>query len=783
MASEAISVGKTEVDLPGVGSYLARALAEENLRAMAYAVLAMLLTLLLYDQLLFRPLVAWSERFKYEERPGEYPAKSWVLDLLRRTRAAKRLGEGLWEALLERALAWKGPQGVGGLRALSWTPPVFLGLRGVLGLWSLARLLLPLGVGEWLRALGLGFLTFLRVMGILLLATLLWVPVGVLLGLRPALAVRVQALIQFLAAFPANLFYPFAAYLLLRYGLSLEVFSAFLMVLGTQWYLLFNVAAGAMALPGDLLEAAKAYGLKGSLLWRRLLLPGVFPFLVTGLVTASGNAWNTSIVAEVLRWGPTRLEATGLGAYITRATEAGDEGRLLLGILVMSLWVLTVNRLLWGGSTGLPRKGSGFRRQAMALLEARDLRKAYKAGDGEHLVLAGVNLELRKGEIVALLGRSGGGKSTLLRILAGLIPPDGGEVRFKGKKVEGPVEGMAMVFQTFALFPWLTVLENVALGLEARGLPKAERGRRAREAIAMIGLEGFEKALPKELSGGMRQRVGFARALVVEPEVLLMDEPFSALDPLTAEGLRGDFLDLWQGKELSTQGVLLVTHNIEEAVALADRVLVLQGSPARVGREIPIALPHPRDPGDPRFRARVEAIYEVLTQREEVERRLEEELLRLPQASVGALISLAKAIARLGGRADLPLLAEEEGLEVDDLFPLLEALELLGFARVEHGDVELTPAGLALAKADLKGQKVLFAEHLLRHVPLLARLHQALLEHRRLPEEWVLKRLEDHLSPKEARRVLEVAREWGRFAGLLAYDERARRFTLPKEEG
>ncbi|WP_022797638.1 ABC transporter permease [Thermus islandicus] len=347
VASEAISVGKTEVDLPGVGSYLARALAEENLRAMAYAILAMLLTLLLYDQLLFRPLVAWSERFKYEERPGEYPAKSWVLDLLRRTRAAKRLGEGVWEALLERALAWKGPQGVGGLRALSWTPPVFLGLLGVLGLWSLARLLLPLGVGEWLRALGLGFLTFLRVMGILLLATLLWVPVGVLLGLRPALAVRVQALIQFLAAFPANLFYPFAAYLLLRYGLSLEVFSAFLMVLGTQWYLLFNVAAGAMALPGDLLEAAKAYGLKGSLLWRRLLLPGVFPFLVTGLVTASGNAWNTSIVAEVLRWGPTRLEATGLGAYITRATEAGDEGRLLLGILVMSLWVLTVNRLLW----------------------------------------------------------------------------------------------------------------------------------------------------------------------------------------------------------------------------------------------------------------------------------------------------------------------------------------------------------------------------------------------------------------------------------------------------
>ncbi|GAA6742072.1 nitrate/sulfonate/bicarbonate ABC transporter ATP-binding protein [Thermus oshimai] len=327
----------------------------------------------------------------------------------------------------------------------------------------------------------------------------------------------------------------------------------------------------------------------------------------------------------------------------------------------------------------------------MALLEAKGIRKVYRVGAEERAILEGVDLVLREGEIVALLGRSGGGKSTLLRILAGLIPADGGEVYLRGRRVEGPAEGVAMVFQSFALFPWLTVLENVALGLEARGVPKGEREGRARQTIALIGLKGFEEALPKELSGGMRQRVGLARALAVEPEVLFMDEPFSALDPLTAEGLRGDFLDLWQGRQFSTRGVLMVTHNIEEAVALADRALILRGSPARIGWELPIPLPHPRDPADPRFRAQVEAIYEALTEREEIERRLEEELVRLPQASVASLIGLAEAIARLGGRADLPLLAEEESLEVDDLFPLLEALELLGFARVAGGDVELIP--------------------------------------------------------------------------------------------
>lgn len=346
VASEAISVGRTEVDLPGIGSYLARALAQEDGRAMAWAVLAMFLTILLYDQLLFRPLVVWSQRFKYEEEPGSYPARSWVLDLLRRTRVTQGLARAWGEALLERALRWGGLEGRG-LPPIPWFPYALLGLGGGLGLMALSRLLLPLGPGEWALAFFLGFLTLLRVLGILFLVSLLWVPVGVFLGLRPALAVRVQALLQFLAAFPANLLYPLAAYLLLRHHLSLEVFSAFLMALGTQWYILFNVIAGASALPEDLKEAARLYGLRGLALWRRLLLPGVFPFLVTGLITASGGTWNASVVAEVVHWGSHTLEAKGLGSYIAKATAAGDEGRLFLGILVMGLFVVSLNRLLW----------------------------------------------------------------------------------------------------------------------------------------------------------------------------------------------------------------------------------------------------------------------------------------------------------------------------------------------------------------------------------------------------------------------------------------------------
>ncbi|WP_041433805.1 ABC transporter permease subunit [Thermus sp. CCB_US3_UF1] len=347
VAAEAIAVGKTQVALPGIGSYMAAAIAQGDGRALLYATLSMLLVILLYDQLLFRPLVAWSERFKYEERPGQEVPRSPVLDLLRRTRflkgATERLFSHLLEALLRRERRPQRP-----LRLPLWPFLLPLFLLGGAGLASLLAQVAALGLGEVLRVFLLGLWTLLRVLGVLALAALVWVPVGILLGLRPRLAQRTQAFLQFLAAFPANLLYPFFALLLLRHHLSLEVFAAFLMVLGTQWYILFNAIAGSLALPEELKEAARSLGLRGWALWRRLLLPGTFPYLVTGLVTASGGTWNASIVAEVVQWGSTTLEATGLGSYIARWTlEEGSGPHLLLGLAVMSLYVVAMNRLLW----------------------------------------------------------------------------------------------------------------------------------------------------------------------------------------------------------------------------------------------------------------------------------------------------------------------------------------------------------------------------------------------------------------------------------------------------
>ncbi|WP_341474593.1 ABC transporter permease [Thermus albus] len=348
VASEAITVGKTEVHLPGIGSYLATAIAKGDLTAVGWATLTMLLVILAYDQLLFRPLVAWSQRFVYEERPGAAATGSWLLNLLRRTKAISRAVEGFSLWLLESlwSLERRMPRG-------SWTLPpwVLLAPLVLVAFWGGRALWLqiaPLGLGEVGRVLVLGLLTLARVLGILVLAALIWVPVGILLGLRPKLAQQVQAVLQFLAAFPANLLYPLFAYLFLRYHLSLEYFSAFLMVLGTQWYILFNAVAGSMALPEDLKEAARVLGLRGWTLWRRLLLPGTFPYLITGLITASGGTWNASIVAEVVQWGTTTLEATGLGSYIAQWTlKEGQGPHLLLGIVVMSLYVVLLNRFLW----------------------------------------------------------------------------------------------------------------------------------------------------------------------------------------------------------------------------------------------------------------------------------------------------------------------------------------------------------------------------------------------------------------------------------------------------
>jgi len=428
-----------------------------------------------------------------------------------------------------------------------------------------------------------------------------------------------------------------------------------------------------------------------------------------------------------------------------------------------------------------------------ALLELRDIRKSFPRPEGtELLVLDGIDLTLREGEIVGLLGRSGSGKSTLLRVIAGLARPSGGSVTYLGQAVSEPPPGIAMVFQGFALFPWLTVLENVQLGLEALGLPRVEVRRRALAAIDMIGLDGFESAYPRELSGGMRQRVGFARALVVHPNILLMDEPFSALDVLTAETLRTDFLDLWSEGQLPIKGVILVTHNIEEAVLLCDRVLVFATNPGRVVAEMPIDLEHPRDRLNPGFREHVERIYVALTARAGGERgpaRAERPRglgigigMILPPVSTNLIAGLLEALAGApyNGKADLPVIAHALHMEIDDLFPVAETLQLLCFAEIEGGDIRLTQDGRRFAEAETDARKRLFAQHLMAHVPLAAHIRRVLDERpsHRAPLSRFAEELEDHMTAQAAGATLRAVTGWGRYAEVFAYDDHTRTFSL-----
>jgi NitT/TauT family transport system ATP-binding protein len=416
------------------------------------------------------------------------------------------------------------------------------------------------------------------------------------------------------------------------------------------------------------------------------------------------------------------------------------------------------------------------------LIYAEQVCKTYQTADTPgRLVLDHVDFALHEGEIVAILGKSGSGKSTFLRVLAGLTPPTEGRVAYRGQIVDGPAVGIAMVFQTFALFPWLTVLGNVELGLEAQGVPRAERRQRALKAIDLIGLDGFESAYPKELSGGMRQRVGFARALVVNPDVLLLDEPFSALDVLTAETLRGDLMDLWVERSMPTKGIIFVSHNIEEAVEIADRIIIFGSDPGHIRAEIPVPLPRPRDVTSPRFTQIVDEVYSILTTvpgREPGRRGARPETIgigyRLPAASIQQLVGLLDAIcaAPYSGRADLPHLVESEHIEDEALFVLIEALQLLGFAQVAGGDIWAMPAGRNFAEADLQGRKQIFADQLRRLIPLAAHIRKVLDERpgHSAPEARFVAELEDHLSEEEAHEVLETVINWGRYAELFAYD-------------
>ena len=425
-----------------------------------------------------------------------------------------------------------------------------------------------------------------------------------------------------------------------------------------------------------------------------------------------------------------------------------------------------------------------------ALLEVSSCCKNFDAQGREPLVvLENAALTLSSGEIVGLLGRSGSGKSTLLRIISGLIAPTNGEVRFLGERVRGPTPGMATVFQTFALFPWLTVFENVELGLVALEVPRPEVRKRVQAAIEQIGLAGFEAAYLKELSGGMRQRVGFARALVTYPKLLLMDEPFSALDVLTAETLRTDFLDLWVEGRMPIQSVLLVTHNIEEAVLMCDRILILASNPGRIVQETKIPLQHPRNRLDPTFRGIVDAIYTRMTTRTTGPGGAREGLfpgtglgMVLPSVSTNLMAGLIEALAAApyNGRADLPPLAAALQLEAGELLPIGEVLQLLRFVDLAEGDIALTDAGRKFTDAGVDERKELFALHLIAYVPLAAHIRRVLEgrpDHRARLSRF-LEELEDYMGTDQAESTLRAVVAWARYAEAFTYIAEEKMFEL-----
>jgi NitT/TauT family transport system ATP-binding protein len=426
------------------------------------------------------------------------------------------------------------------------------------------------------------------------------------------------------------------------------------------------------------------------------------------------------------------------------------------------------------------------------VLDLQHIHQAFARPNGTStVVLDDISFSLREGEIVGVLGRSGCGKSTLLRIAAGLLRPTSGQAVYQGAVVDRPAKGIAMVFQTFALFPWLTVFENVMAGLDALGVKEDEANKKALAAIDMIGLDGFESAYPRELSGGMRQRVGFARALVVDPVILMMDEPFSALDVLTAETLRSDFIDLWSGGKLAIKSTMLVTHNIEEAVFLADRIIVLAPDPGRIAAEIEVALPRPRDRLAPEFRAIVDDIYARMTAGHAVaaDGKDKSELagvgMRLPFVSGHRIVGLLEllAAAPFNEKADLRALAQRLHIDVDLLLPATEAVQILGFAEMRDGLLHLSAAGKIFVQNSADDRKRLFAEHLLRNVPLAAHIRHVLSDRpdHAAPRQRFSPELEDHLSAHDAEQTLATAINWGRYAEIYEYDQRRHCFTLTPE--
>ncbi len=421
------------------------------------------------------------------------------------------------------------------------------------------------------------------------------------------------------------------------------------------------------------------------------------------------------------------------------------------------------------------------------LLKVRHVAKLFRSADGSSrvAVLDDIDLDIQPGEVVALLGRSGSGKSTLLRLMAGLIAPSEGLIERDGQPLRGVNRDVAIVFQSFALLPWLTVLDNTAVGLEARGLGEKEVRRRALRALAMVGLEGSAEAYPRELSGGMRQRVGFARAFVMEPALLLMDEPFSALDVLTAENLRRDIDELWAGGTFPAGSIVIVTHSIEEAVLLSDRVVLLSANPGRIRGVVPNPLPRPRDDTAPAFRALVDSLYSYMTDPDKpvgtsplaVEQTTSQDALALPPVSLGAVVDLLTLVPEQEG-ISVAELADELVLELDDLLPILDAGELLQLMAVDGARLGLSPVGRALAEASEEEQQRLLRSQMLLHVPLVRRLQEALEASTKAEVEgdFVLDLLSEQFTQPEAEAMFETLVSWIRACGLFRYSREQDRF-------
>jgi NitT/TauT family transport system ATP-binding protein len=421
------------------------------------------------------------------------------------------------------------------------------------------------------------------------------------------------------------------------------------------------------------------------------------------------------------------------------------------------------------------------------LLELRNITQQYRSRERVFTAVDNINLKVGEGEYATIVGPSGCGKSTLLRIVAGLQKPSSGQVLYRGEPITGVNPHAAIVFQTFALFPWLTVQQNVEVALIARGMSRRQAAEKAVELLDRVGLDGFETAYPRELSGGMRQKVGFARAMAVEPELLCLDEPFSALDVLSAENLRRDLIELWTSGAIPTRSILMITHNIEEAVTMSDRIIVMEKDPGRIVAEQKVNFPYPRYAKDPAVIQQVDTIYSILagqTQSEEVELGAapgEEGRMRaLPSITVNELIGFMEFLAEIpSGTANVFELPGEMHISTDNLLRLTEAAELLGFITIAHGDVSLNPLGETFVEASINVRKEIFARRILR-LPLFSWVLQMLqnAEDRELKWDDLREALESEFTPRIAEKQLDILVDWGRYAELISYDDREEKFTL-----